>query len=64
MADNLRLRTLNRLCSDNLYKGVCWMDNPKLMYIGMQDQWYVSPPSPQHASLRSRDAYQVYLHHV
>ena len=23
-----------------LYKGIFWLDNPKLMYIGMQDQFY------------------------
>ena len=24
----------------DLYKGVVWVDNPKLFYLGMQDQWY------------------------
>jgi trimethylamine monooxygenase len=38
--DNLRLRTRNRLYPPNLYKGVFWLDNPKLVYIGMQDQYY------------------------
>ncbi len=38
--DDLRLRTHNRLWPDNLYKGVFWQDNPKLMYLGMQDQYY------------------------
>ena len=23
-----------------LYKGVVWEQNPKLLYLGMQDQWY------------------------
>ena len=23
-----------------LYKGIFWLDNPKLMYLGMQDQFY------------------------
>ncbi len=40
MADNLRLRTANRLASADLYKGVAWAHNPKLFYLGMQDQWY------------------------
>lgn len=38
--DNLKLTTANRLYPDRLYKGVFWQDNPKLMYIGMQDQYY------------------------
>lgn len=38
--DNLRLRTENRLWPLGLYKGVVWEDNPKLHYIGMQDQFY------------------------
>jgi trimethylamine monooxygenase len=40
MEDSLRLRTLNRLCTDDLYRGVVWMKNPQLFYLGMQDQWY------------------------
>jgi trimethylamine monooxygenase len=24
----------------HLYKGIMWLDNPKLMYLGMQDQFY------------------------
>lgn len=40
MAEDLRLTTSNRLYPDNLYKGVFWMDNPDLMYLGMQDQYY------------------------
>ncbi|MGB3495416.1 MAG: NAD(P)/FAD-dependent oxidoreductase [Elainellaceae cyanobacterium] len=40
MADSLRLKTSNRLYPDHLYKGVVWQDNPKLMYLGMQDQYY------------------------
>ena len=38
--DSLRLRTENRLWPLGLYKGVVWEDNPKLHYIGMQDQFY------------------------
>ncbi|MGW1679733.1 flavin-containing monooxygenase [Saccharopolyspora sp. NPDC002376] len=40
LADELRLRTKNVLYPANLYKGVFWLDNPKLMYLGMQDQFY------------------------
>ena len=40
MADNLRLRTANRLATANLYKGVAWIDNPNVFYLGMQDQWF------------------------
>ena len=40
MAPDLCLRTANRLATADLYKGVVWVDNPKLFYLGMQDQWY------------------------
>lgn len=40
MAEDLRLVTNNRLYPASLYNGVVWEDNPKLMYLGMQDQWY------------------------
>ncbi|MDA7989521.1 MAG: NAD(P)/FAD-dependent oxidoreductase [Gammaproteobacteria bacterium] len=40
LPDELRLQTANRLWPLNLYKGVFWEDNPKLMYLGMQDQFY------------------------
>lgn len=40
LPDQLRLKTNNRLYPLNLYKGIFWQDNPKLMYIGMQDQYY------------------------
>jgi trimethylamine monooxygenase len=40
MEEDLRLRTNNRLYPVNLYNGVVWEHNPKLMYLGMQDQWY------------------------
>jgi hypothetical protein len=36
--DNLRLRTNNVLYPPDLYKGVVWTGNPKLMYLGMQDR--------------------------
>ena len=37
MADKLRLVTHNRFYPDNLYKGIFWQDQPRLMYLGMQD---------------------------
>ena len=40
MAENLQLRCDNRLYPVSLYNGVVWTSNPKLMYIGMQDQWF------------------------
>jgi len=40
LEDSLRLKTRNRLYPPNLYKGIFWWGNPKLMYIGMQDQYY------------------------
>jgi len=40
MEDALRLRTANRLATADLYKGVAYVANPRLMYLGMQDQWY------------------------
>ena len=40
LPDSLRLKTNNRLYPLGLYKGVCWVDNPKMFYLGMQDQYY------------------------
>ncbi len=40
MEDDLRLQTPNVLASDDLYKGVAYVKNPALFYIGMQDQWF------------------------
>ncbi len=40
MEEKLKLRTANRLATADLYKGVVWVDNPELFYLGMQDQWY------------------------
>lgn len=40
IADDLRLRTNNVLYTENLYKGIFWIDNPRMMYLGMQDQYY------------------------
>jgi trimethylamine monooxygenase len=38
--DALRLRTANELYPPNLYRGVFWLDDPRMMYLGMQDQYY------------------------
>ena len=43
LADSLRLKTRNRLYPGSLYKGVVWAANPKLMYLGMQNQVYTFP---------------------
>lgn len=40
MEESLKLRTANRLATADLYKGVVFVDNPQLFYLGMQDQWY------------------------
>lgn len=40
LPDDLRLKTANRLAAADLYKGVVWVNNPKLFYVGMQDQWF------------------------
>jgi trimethylamine monooxygenase len=40
LTDDLRLRTANRLATADLYKGVAYVHNPALFYLGMQDQWY------------------------
>ncbi len=40
MAEDLRLKTTNRLWPLDLYKGVIWEANPRLSYLGMQDQFY------------------------
>ena len=40
LPEALRLKTDNRLWPLNLYKGVFWEQNTRLIYLGMQDQWY------------------------
>jgi trimethylamine monooxygenase len=40
LPDDLRLKTANRLATADLYKGVVYVHNPKLFYVGMQDQWF------------------------
>lgn len=40
MDPDLTLKTANRLATADLYKGIVFNPNPKLFYLGMQDQWY------------------------
>lgn len=40
LPDELRLVTDNRLWTKTLYHGVCFEKNPRMFYIGMQDQFY------------------------
>lgn len=40
MANDLKLKTANRLATADLYKGAVFVHNPNLFYLGMQDQWY------------------------
>jgi len=40
LPDDLRLKTANRLATADLYKGVAYVHNPKMYYLGMQDQWF------------------------
>lgn len=40
LPDNLRLKTKNCLYPDHLYKGVISEENERLIFLGMQDQYY------------------------
>lgn len=40
LPDDLRLKTNNRLATADLYKGVTFIRNHKMFYLGMQDQWF------------------------
>lgn len=40
LPDDLRLKTKNCLYPDQLYKGVIFNTNERLIYLGMQDQYY------------------------
>jgi len=40
LPDSLRLKTKNRLATADLWKGVAFVANPQLFYLGMQDQWF------------------------
>ena len=38
--DELRLMTTNRLATSMLYRGVVFQPENRILYLGMQDQWY------------------------
>jgi trimethylamine monooxygenase len=40
LPDELTLRTNNRLYPRDIYKGIFFQRNPKLMYLGAQDQYF------------------------
>lgn len=40
LSEHIRLKTDNRLWPKGLYNGVVWEKNPKILYLGMQDQVY------------------------
>jgi trimethylamine monooxygenase len=40
LPDALRLQTHNCLYPDNLYKGIFFQNNPGMIYLGMQDQYF------------------------
>lgn len=40
LPDNLRLKTKNCLYPDGLYKGIVSQENDRLLFLGMQDQYY------------------------
>jgi trimethylamine monooxygenase len=40
MPNSLRLICRNVLATPMLYKGVAFINNPNVFYLGMQDQWY------------------------
>jgi len=40
LPDSLRLQSPNILYPPGLYKGVFWTENPRCMFVGMQDQYY------------------------
>lgn len=40
LPSELRLKTRNRLYPDGLYKGIVFNEQPRLIYLGMQDQYY------------------------
>ena len=40
LPDDLRLKTRNRLATADLYKGVAYVHNPRIFFLGMQDQWF------------------------
>jgi len=43
LEESLRLNSRDILYPGNLYKGIFWMNNTKVMYIGAQHQWFTMP---------------------
>ena len=43
LPDHLQLKTTNNLYPNGLYKGVIWQQNPRLLYLGMQNQLFSFP---------------------
>lgn len=40
LPDDLALSSPNNVYPDGLYRGVVWQGNPRLTYLGAQDQWF------------------------
>ena len=40
LSKQLHLRTANRLATNDLFNGVVFVHNPRLFFVGMQDQWF------------------------
>ena len=40
LPDDLALSSPNNVYPDGLYRGIVWQNNPRLMYLGAQDQWF------------------------
>lgn len=40
LGSDLTLKSDNNIYPDGLYRGVVWQKNPKLYYLGAQDQWF------------------------
>ncbi|MBM7468709.1 trimethylamine monooxygenase [Microbacterium keratanolyticum] len=40
LPDDLALSSPNNVYPDGLYRGVVWQSNPRLAYLGAQDQWF------------------------
>ncbi|XP_055337896.1 uncharacterized protein LOC129587944 [Paramacrobiotus metropolitanus] len=43
LPDHLRLQTANLFYPPNFHKGIFWNNNPRLIYLGMQDQRFTFP---------------------
>ncbi|MFC4138368.1 MULTISPECIES: NAD(P)/FAD-dependent oxidoreductase [unclassified Microbacterium] len=40
LPDELSLSSPNNVYPDGLYRGVVWQENPRVAYLGAQDQWF------------------------